>query len=436
MEQDQKSKNLRFSYFEGIFACLTAGFTQDYFVPFLLLLGGTAKHVGILNALPNFFSALFQLMSPDLTDFLKSRKKIVEIALFLQAMILIMISTTAFMGGVNFHVFIAIIVIFTVFGSVATPAWNSLLSDLVPANRRGEYFGWRNMNLGIITVGSTLLAGVILHSMKQVNVYQGFFIIFSLAFLWRIMSWVFLRKIDEHPLVDNKESYFSILNFLFRLRESNYAKFVLFVAMMNFSVNLASPYFAVLMLKDLKFSYLLYTMINISATLTIFLAMRRWGRHADKVGNLKVIRFTAPLIGIIPFLWILNRTPIFLLFAQIFSGFLWAGFNLSCTNFIYDAVSPAKRTRCIAYYNVFNGLALCAGALCGGFLVQKLPPLLGYPILTLLLISSVGRFLVGFFLPLRLKEVRSIEHVSNYKLLFSMIGLRPITGIENKTIHF
>jgi len=190
------------------------------------------------------------------------------------------------------------------------------------------------------------------------------------------------------------------------------------------------------MLKDLHFSYMLYTVITITATLMVYIMISRWGRHADRIGNLKIIKFTSPLIGVIPLLWIFNRNPAFLFFAQVFSGFLWAGFNLCTTNFIYDAVIPEKRTRCISYFNVLNGLALCAGALLGGFLLQRLPALFGYKILTLFLISSVLRIMVGIFMPLKLEEVRPVEKVNSNELFFSMIGIKPLLGIERKTIRY
>ncbi len=425
-QKDNVQRNLRFSFIEGSFASAMAGFTQDYFAPFLLLLGASVKQIGALNALPNFFASLVQLKSADLVERIKSRRKIINNFVFLQALVLIPMAISAFLVKTHPFIFIALVVAFTSAGAFATPAWASLMSDLVPENKRGEYFGWRNRALGFVTVGASFLAGFILHFMKKINVFYGFLIIFSLASGFRIISWCFLRRMQEPVLIYRRQDQFTLAAFLRRIKESNFARFVLFVAAMNFSVNLASPFFAVLMLRDLKFSYFLYTAITVSAPLTIYFIIRRWGRHADKVGNLKVLRLTAPLIGIIPLFWVLNRSILFLFLAQVFSGFTWAGFNLCAANFIYDAVIPEKRTRCVSYFNVLNGLALSLGALCGGFLLDKLPALCGYQILTLFLISSFLRITAGLFIPLKLKEVRPVENVSGKQLFFSMVGIKPI----------
>ena len=428
-------KSLRVSFKDGIFASAMIGFTQDYFTPFLLLLGATAREVGILNSLPNFFSALVQLKSADLTEKVGSRKTIINNFVFLQALMLIPIAGVALKRGTAPFLFIILVTLFTSFGAFAVPAWMSLMSNLVEENKRGEYFGWRNRRLGFVIVAMSFMAGVILHASEQRNIFAGFFLIFVLAFVFRLVSWNFLRQMEEPKLAHTEEDRFSLFRFLSRIKESNFARFVLFVSVMNFSVNIASPYFAVFMLRDLHFSYLLYSSLTVTATLMIYLTMSRWGRHADKVGNLKILKTTAPIIALLPMLWVMSRNPIFLFLVQILSGFAWAGFNLCALNFIYDAVTPTKRTRCIAYFNVLNGLALCLGAFLGGFLVRKLPPLFGYRFLTLFIFSSSLRMFVSLLLPLPLKEVRKVESVCSPDLILSMLGFKPLDNLSPNVLR-
>jgi MFS family permease len=232
----------------------------------------------------------------------------------------------------------------------------------------------------------------------------------------------------------SKEYYFSFFDFIKRLKESNFAKFVIFVACLNFSVNLASPFFAVLMLRDLKFNYITYTIIILSATIVSLLTIDRWGIHADRIGNIKIIRLTSLSIGFIPILWIICRNPFYLIFAQIFSGFFWSGFNLCASNFILDAVSKEKRTRCISYFNVINGTALCLGALMGGYLATHLPSLFGYRILSLFLISGILRLVTVLFFSAKIKEVRKVEEIKSRDLFYSMIGIKPIFGVSRESL--
>jgi len=96
---------------------------------------------------------------------------------------------------------------------------------------------------------------------------------------------------------------------------------------------------------------------------------------------------------------------------QILSGFAWAGFNLASSNFLYDASTPENRTRCIAVFNAMNGGAICLGALLGGYLVSHLPPVFGYQLLTLFLISGLLRGLVAATLLRYVSEVRQVPIV-------------------------
>jgi MFS family permease len=145
------------------------------------------------------------------------------------------------------------------------------------------------------------------------------------------------------------------------------------------------------------------------------------------------MKLTSILIVLVPLWWVFTDNTICLVVIQLIGGFVWGGFNLAASNFIYDAVTPEKRTRCIAYFNMMNGIALSIGAILGGFLVSHLPPVLGHRIRALFCLSSFLRMLpVILILPL-IKEVRSVRKTSSTDLFFSVIGLRPLLGLSRET---
>lgn len=413
----EKKKNLFYSLWDGIFAGGMIGFTQEYFIPFLLVLGGTATQAGVLNGFANLFSASFQLMSPNITDRLKSRKKMFMIFIGLQVLMLLPMFYMALTGKGHPFSFILCVVLFTGFGAVATPAWSSLMSNLVPEQKRGTYFGWRNRIIGFIIVGFSLLGGGITHLLEKQNVYAGFAVLFGCAFLFRLCSWSFLGKMKDIPLEHKHENYFSLIQFLARYRESNFAKFVVFSGMLYFSVFVASPFFSVFMLKDLHYNYMTYSVVMISSTLLVYLTPPRWGRIADKVGNLQIIKSVSLLIALIPLFWIVDQSPFCFIVSQLYSGIIWGAYNLCALNFVYDAVSPGKRTRCIAYYTAFNAFGIAGGSLVGGFLSSVLPPLMGYSLITVFLVSLLLRLGVVFLLPQKIREVRKVEAISLWGLL-------------------
>jgi MFS family permease len=113
---------------------------------------------------------------------------------------------------------------------------------------------------------------------------------------------------------------------------------------------------------------------------------------------------------------------------QIFGGFSWSGVTLSAANFIYDAVTPQKRVRCIAYFNVINGMALFIGSSLGGYFASRLPPLFGYRLLALFAISCLFRVALYLLLSRSFREVRAAHEVSIHGLFFSVVGIRPLVG--------
>lgn len=427
MEESLKiKKSLKASMLDGIFASCMVGLTADYITPYALALKAATAQIGFLNSLPNFISSFLQLKSADITEKLASRKKMINIFIFLHLLMGIPIILIPYLfKHHSVSLLILFFTLFAAFNALAGPAWSSLMADHIEENKRGRYFGWRNKILGSIIVVFSFLAGFILFLFRK-NVLRGFLIIFSLAFISRFISWYFLTRMYEPHFKVKKEDYFSFLDFVKRMRSSNFAKFVVFVSCLSFCVNIASPFFAVFMLRDLKFSYLIYTVLITTVVLTTILTIDRWGRRADVVGNLKVIRLTSFFIASLPLWWLINHHPLYLILIQVLSGFAWSGFNLCATNFIYDAVSPSKRMRCIAYFNVFNGSALCLGAVLGGYLVNHLPFLFGYQILSLFFISGLLRLFVVFYFSGKIKEVRQIDHVTSLNLFYSIVGLKQL----------
>ena len=431
----KEDKNLRYSFINGIFSSSMSGFSYEFLTPFLLLLGGTVKQVGALNAIPNFLGALAQLKSADIITKIKSRKKTVVIFVGFEGIMLLAVALSAFVKALGPYMFIFLITLYSVSNAIIRPAWGSWISELVPAKSRSSFFARRSRIYGFVTMAATFISGLILQRMRLVNPFYGFSVLFGAAFLFRILGWIFLCKIYEPPLKHEKESQFTFYQFITRLKHSNFAKFVVFAALFSFSVSLASPFFAVFMIRDLQFSYLFYSIMLVSSALARHLTITRWGHQADLVGNLKIIKFTALFIGVIPFLWVINRSQMFLLFAQIVSGFLWSGFYLCASNFIYDAVTPEKRARCIAYFNVLNGMALASGAFLGGLMLKYLPVIFNYNILTLFLVSGIMRFLVFFIMKDKIQEVKHVHKISNKDLFYSVINMKVMLGIDRKTIR-
>jgi MFS family permease len=422
-------ESLRSSFKDGIFAAFMAGVTDHYATPTALFLGATVQQVGLITALPNLLSSLSQFFSVQVIYWVGGRLRLLVRLVFSQASLILCIAILPLLEVSHRVELLLVLLIFAaVCGGLAGPAWGSLMSDYVPAKKRGRYFGWRNRTVGAVTVSSIIASGLLLNFFHEISYGTGFWIIFSLAAAARYVSAYFISRMDEPPHKKDPASDFTFLMFLGRFRESNFFRFVVFTSCLTFSTYLAAPFFAVFMLRDLQLSYLTYMALQVGSSLAALIALPLWGRHADLVGNVRILRLSSFLAALIPIFWLFSQNPAYLMLLQIFSGFAWSGVTLSAGNFIYDAVTPQKRVRCIAYFNVINGSALFLGSFLGGFLASRLPPLFGYRMLGLFVLSCFCRLIFYLALSRSFREVRAAHEVSIQDLFFSVVGIRPLVG--------
>jgi MFS family permease len=255
------------------------------------------------------------------------------------------------------------------------------------------------------------------------------------AFVFRAISSFMLSKKYEPSLKLEKEYYFSFRQFLKKMPGNNFGKFVIFVALIQLTTAIASPFFAVYMLKNLGFSYLQYTAITISSMLFSLLFMPFWGKFADNYGNLKVVKICTIFIIMIPLLWVLS--PLIAGFGKIalvsylfaiegLSGMVWAGFNLSSSNFIFDAVTRQRMALCVTYSNILQGIGIFVGATLGGFMASSSVPILGFaPLIFVFIISGAARIIVASILMPKLKEVRVVKNFGIIEMRSKMAEMSP-----------
>ncbi len=424
-----KKKSLKNSIIDGAAYSAMTGFGNSYINPFAIALGASNTAISLLSSLPELFKALFQLVSVQLTDTIKQRKKIILAAALIHAIMWIPLFILPFaIDSFSTPLLILVVIISFIADGFGAPPWISWIGDLVPEDKRGKFFGLRNRIMGFTSFVSVIGAGFILEYFSPQWEMLGYFVVFSLAFLFRFISFLFLRKMHEPVYEVEKKHTFSFFDFVKRMRNTNFGTFVLYITLFRFGVSIASPFFVVFIFRDLNMSYASYTILSAAQTITTFIMVAYWGKHGDRYGNKAIFTLTGLLMPLVPGLWLFSQNFYYLLFAYVFAGFVWAGFNLTTTNFIFDNVSPEKRARCSAYYNVFAGAANFLGAITGGLLLNILPATSFFVsnIQFLFLISAILRLLPGLIFFPRIEETRETEKIKKVRLLFNVAALEPM----------
>jgi MFS family permease len=283
-----------------------------------------------------------------------------------------------------------------------------------------------------------VLAGIVLHVFNKNHLVEaGYFIIFMFAFLARLNSARWLARYEDPELTILPEQSFTFLQFIRRSKNSNFAKFVFYVGAIKLGVAFSAPYFALYMLRDLKFSYIEFTCVTAVSTITQFLTFRYWGELSDRFGNKKILSLCGWGVAIVPMLWLFSANIVYIVVIQVCAGFVWAGFILASSNFLFDAVSPPKRALCVAYQGLINGICMFIGSISGGLTANALPatytigsttwkPVSVLPVIFLL--SGILRLIGSGLLLHKFKEVRPVEKIGNHlynkvvKLLYACVG--------------
>jgi MFS family permease len=423
-----KEKTRKLSIIEASFYSIMDGFGLRYVTPFALAVGATNFTISLLSAIPSLLGNLSQLKTFGYME-KYSRKKIVFFSVLLQSfmwLFLLLAGSMFFIFGIKNQLSsLSIVLVYTLlifFGAFGGPAWTSLMADIVDSSKRGSYFGIRSRIAGIVSLICLLIAGFILDFFKKTNLFLAFSVIFLIAFLGRFVCAILFLKHYEPKFIAKQRYFFTLFQFIRRMKDNNFGKFVIFFSILYFSTAIASPFFSVYMLKDLNFSYVFYMAVVLSPSVFSFIFMPAWGKFVDKYGSLIVMKITGFFIPVIPILWLLTfffeyhsyGILFYLIVVEAMTGFVWAGFNLAAGNFIYDAVSKERLALCTSYFSILSGVGAVIGSLFGGFLASI--NLESYnivsPLLLVFSISALMRFFAYKFFVYSIKEVRFVQEIT------------------------
>ncbi|MDP2717345.1 MAG: MFS transporter, partial [Candidatus Micrarchaeota archaeon] len=353
-------------------------------------------------------------------------------AIFLQAVLWFPFAALALLSGewalgalLVLHVFI------TAIGAFVNPLWTAWISEWVPRERMGRYFGLRNKISGFTVVSSTFLGGLLLGVFQDAGLaLLGFAALFILAGAARLVSgWYFTRSRERRRL----RTTLAVGSIWPDLSEHPlFNRVVQYSAAYTFCVQLAAPFFVVYLLDDLGIGYPAYAAILTAAAFASYLSMPYWGKLADRFGSKRVLGYTALAIPLVPLAYLVPpASAIYYLIVDAFSGMLWAGQKLATFNRVLEYSPALRRPRFVAVHNLGVGLATFAGALVGGgiaFLVKDLSLFGIHGLMFLFLLSGVLRIVAALYFVPRMPG-RRFPHSHRLHTFFRHVTSLPVRSM-------
>lgn len=405
-----KEHALRKSMAEGCTQAIGVNMSSGFLTPLLLAIGGNSFHVGLLNALNGLCDPVGEISGSKLMEKHSRKKlwmnaKLWVVYLQLPVIALIYLYWKGMFTLALPWIMIALwgIIIPLIYGA-GYVSWLSWLGDIVPKDKKGKFFANRNRITGFVGLITFLFAGLLLDLFKTKGyVLFGFTFLFGFAVIFRMASVYYTNKIFNPYFRAKKKNFFSFFSFV--KKYDNYGKFAIFQGFFFLAMMLSAPFFAVKMLNDLKFGYVMYTIVSLSPTLFYLIFAPIAGKFSDKYGNLKLLYFAALLFPIVPILWIFFETPLTLIFIPgLVSGLANAAFVIGTTDFSYNASNPQNRGLYFAYSALLIGFGTLFGSFIGGWIVEYSRISFMNPMFFAFLLSSICMILVAvYFLP-KLKE--------------------------------
>jgi len=372
-------KGLKLVIGDGLAAEAMTTFTGGAFlVAMALLLGASNFQIGLLAAMPTFTN-LFQLLSIWLVRKYNNRRAISVICSVLARVPLLIVGSLAlFFSSYSVSLLIFFLFFYYFFGSIAGPSWNSWMKDLVPEKSLGSYFSRRSSFTQTLNVVLSLSLAFVVDYIKkrypqyELTTYASMFIFGGVVGLTG--AW-FLSRTPEPQSYLARENIFRL--FKRPIQNHNFSSLLIFNSAWVFSLNLATPFFTVFLLKSMQLPLSYIIVLGIISQLSSIFTIRIWGRYADKYSNKTIIAIGAPLyiLCIIAWCFVGIYTRFYanlalLVGIYIFTGISTAGINLSLTNIGLKLAPKEEAIVYLSVKNIITAFFSSIAPLIGGFLAD------------------------------------------------------------------
>lgn len=381
----------RYLMLDGFIGNIAGTFVNPFMTPFALGFGATKFHISLLSAVPGLFGNLMQLPASHLVERTGRRKSLIISTGILARFgwMLVLVSPFVFKGIAGVYFIIAVLSTISVIGAVTTPAWTSLVSDIIPRDVRGRFFAARNIAMNIGALLTVNLAG-------QIVERGGFpFGYVSSMSIFLTLSWVSLwafSKVSDVPFSPSRlprSGGGRRLLDMEALRAPAFSAWVAISTFFNFAVGIVGSLFGAYLIQDLGGRPVHLAYMTFGGTLMSIVGQRFWGPVSDRRGHKFAVYVSAFLTALVPLLWFVARNPWQAVIAETFSGLAWSGWTLCTFNLVLDITPADKRPSYVATANFIGGLTAFVAPLVGGYLAQF------YTLRPLMLVSAAGRFATG-----------------------------------------
>lgn len=380
-----------------VFGTLTTGAFQTGFA---LYLGCSEFVIGILAAIPAFVG-LLQLVSSYFAERYGERKRIVIWFALVARLLWIPLLLIPFVLPRPAWVltFLILTTLSYALMNVAAPLWMAWITDIVPGDNRGRYFGRRNMIAGIVGLVVSVGGGWFLDASTRRHVLAeptAFAVIFGSSLVFALWSFGLGRASPDVMQTARAEHgekaglRGALAYYAAPFGDKNFRRIMAFAGGVIFAQAVSGQFFTVYQLKNLGLSYTALQLLGAAASLSSLAAMPLWGYLSDKYGAKPMLMIGSALVVLLPFFWLfpvrdgisglwafdadgalrVSWTKVIIVLINLLAGLGWAGVGLAQFNLMISAAPAAQRTVYVSAIAAVSGLAGGVAPLIGGAILE------------------------------------------------------------------
>lgn len=367
------NENEKLSIYNGLASTVSTNMVNAYIPLFAIgVLGATNQQIGLIVSLPSIIGMIALIPGAIWLNRVQSKKKFAVLSTLFTRLLFSLILFVPLLGSQYASwALVGLIALLNFPGALSGLSWQSLIGDLVPEKRRGEFFSSRNRFNTIAAMAVTFATGIFLQRFNKGSAFP-YQILFLAAFIFAIIEIYFLAKhrepakIQGNTLNNSKPKKLSLNVY----KHKPFLAFAVSALLFSFAAQMAWSLFSIYQIKEANATALWLSLFSVTNQLAQIVSIKWWAKAADRRGNSFVLFIAAAGMATAPALTVLSTDLTYLTLINLWIGLFVSGTNLLLFNQLLKASPETNRTNYIANYTFLLSIVGFIAPQAGVFLLN------------------------------------------------------------------